>query len=1023
MRPVRLAMQAFGPYAGRVEVDFRAAIDSGLFGIYGPTGSGKSSVFSAMTFALFGEAARSEQSPRSLRSDHADPALVTEVEFVFALGERHYLIRRQPEQDRPALKGGGEVTQKHIAWVFEVTGLSPDAIASGATGTVLAERKISLVEEQISRILGYGAPQFRQIVLLPQGRFETFLTARTEERKAILRELFDVSVYRSLSEKLKAESVAADAEIRLMRATSRGRLTDTGFETDTALADGLEAAVTNLEASETAFKHASAGALQADAAVKAAEMAAAAFAARDACLETLLALDRRAEEIEALVQRLVPARAAASLADLDAAHAAATVQAKEADRLLADAAVELAGAVAAREKAATRRAVQLADADRRAALDRALDALCRHKETFEKSGSLAVARAAAAERLAKAQAAAAAARMSREAATNAMQALRKEEDLCRATDADRRGLLLRRATLSAAVTAFDRHRFATHSADRARQVLARAQADLAAASTALEAARVTLTAVEAARASTHAQELAADLDDGTPCPVCGSLHHPAPPAGASAAVTGEPDLATARQTLGAALDLETAARSSLASASAILGEREDLVVANALPADLADAEPDRLKAELDAVAAALARLGEQADPDALEARLTSAIAQLAASDTAFEHARSALDAANLVAGRADAAHEAALDSIPDTLRNPSQLHAETVAATSAVSTARAALADAEAADRAASEALVRAEMTCQEAGRRRTVLAAHMSERQADFALRLTRAGLDPARYEAAQPDIALIDAFAATIETHRTDRATARQQVTTAEAAVTGLERPDVDIAMAKRTAANQVRDEALRAAESLRVRRDFLEALLKGLAQDRARIDARERDVAPLRRLAEVFSGQNPAKTQLETYAIAAMFDAVLEASNLRLSRMSGGRYALAREREAKGAGQRGLGIEVDDSHTGRARPTSTLSGGETFLAALALALGLSDIVQEAGRGIRLDTIFIDEGFGSLDGDTLDTVLQALQDLVGSNRSIGLISHVDMVQQAIPNGFRIVSGPKGSRIETRTL
>ena len=140
MRPVRLVMQAFGPYAGRQEVDFREAVEAGLFGIYGQTGSGKSTIFSAMTFALFGEASRAEQDTRSLRSDHADPALLTEVEFIFDIGAKRYVLRRRPEQSRPKQRGTGETGMLHEAWLFDATGKTIEDISEADSGKPLAER-------------------------------------------------------------------------------------------------------------------------------------------------------------------------------------------------------------------------------------------------------------------------------------------------------------------------------------------------------------------------------------------------------------------------------------------------------------------------------------------------------------------------------------------------------------------------------------------------------------------------------------------------------------------------------------------------------------------------------------------------------------------------------------------------------------------------------------------------------------------------------------------------------------------
>ena len=191
--------------------------------------------------------------------------------------------------------------------------------------------------------------------------------------------------------------------------------------------------------------------------------------------------------------------------------------------------------------------------------------------------------------------------------------------------------------------------------------------------------------------------------------------------------------------------------------------------------------------------------------------------------------------------------------------------------------------------------------------------------------------------------------------------------------------------------------------------------------------RLDEAETASGHLRELAALTNGQNPHKLTLEAYAIGAMFDHVLESANLRLGPMTLSRYQLERDLEGTGRGNRGLGIRVSDIHTGKSRPTSTLSGGETFIAALALALGLADVVEGASGKVRLDTIFIDEGFGSLDTEngsgTLDQVLQVLNNLVRQSRAVGLISHVHLVQESIPNGFYVRRGINGSSVEERDL
>ncbi len=249
---------------------------------------------------------------------------------------------------------------------------------------------------------------------------------------------------------------------------------------------------------------------------------------------------------------------------------------------------------------------------------------------------------------------------------------------------------------------------------------------------------------------------------------------------------------------------------------------------------------------------------------------------------------------------------------------------------------------------------------------------------------------------------------------------------MTEASKAIDGKERPDLDAFRCANDAAKEALIEVSNQKGSAKERLGHLEGLLKGIEAEVADVEALEVKTAPLRELAAQFNGENAARVTLEAFAIRAMFDHVLRAANLRLAPMSGGRFRLELDEEGgKGLAKRGLGIQVHDVHTGTARPTSMLSGGETFIAALSLALGLSDVVESNAGSIQLDTIFIDEGFGSLDADdgsgTLDQVLQTLRDTTENTRAVGLISHVAMVKEAIPNGFQIEKTPRGSHVFER--
>ena len=318
MRPVRLTLQAFGPFPGREVVDFRSAVDSGLFGIYGKTGSGKSTIFSAMTFALFGEAAKKEQDAQSLRSDHADSDVPTEVEFVFDIADRRYVALRAPEQMRPKARGEGETRSVHEAYLFDATGMAPDEITVADRGRTIAEKKVRDVDAAIADMLGYGAEQFRQIVLLPQGRFERFLAAKTKERLEILRELFDVSAYEALMVDLRSEADTAVEKVRAERDLCARQLAAEGFESTDALTAGIEAERLALAELQTIEEKTRAKSQAAEMAFRRAETLEEKFKAAEETQAKLEELETQRKEIEDLDGRVRKAERARTLVESEA---------------------------------------------------------------------------------------------------------------------------------------------------------------------------------------------------------------------------------------------------------------------------------------------------------------------------------------------------------------------------------------------------------------------------------------------------------------------------------------------------------------------------------------------------------------------------------------------------------------------------------------------------------------------------------------------------------------------------------
>ena len=329
-------------------------------------------------------------------------------------------------------------------------------------------------------------------------------------------------------------------------------------------------------------------------------------------------------------------------------------------------------------------------------------------------------------------------------------------------------------------------------------------------------------------------------------------------------------------------------------------------------------------------------------------------------------------------------------------------------------------------DRAASETLTRTQEQLEAAKRARDAHQQRVKKAQTDFGARLAEVGLDKAGHDACNSHFPTLDADRKKVTDHRDGLIAARMTLQNATAACADRERPDLTPLQRALADATQTLNAANAALATARTDVLSLTKFKESLAAALAETERLETETGPLRRLADLANGKNDLKMTLETFAIGAMFDQVLETANMRLDPMTRGRYRLTRGLEASGGrGKPGLEIEVFDINTGKARPTATLSGGETFIAALALALGLADVVESLSGKIRMDIIFIDEGFGSLDTEngagTLDQVIQVLAVLTEGSRAVGLISHVGLMQKAIPQGFYVRSTPSGSQVEER--
>jgi DNA repair protein SbcC/Rad50 len=1018
MKALRLEISAFGPYAGRQIFDFRELGDSAFFLIHGPTGSGKSTILDGICHALYGDnTAGGERNAAEMRSQHAAADTLTEAVFEFAMGSVQYRVRRVPEQWRPKKRGEGYTMQQPEAALYRLT---PDAgretpLASGVKG----------VNEEIERILGFNRDQFRQVVVLPQGRFRDFLSADTKGREKILELLFRTVRYRDIQDALKAaaKQISSDYETLRQReqmilagedAENREALENRRREMEAEAAKRAEERELRSAKEKAAFQALEKG--RRDAA-KLGELAEAE--------KGLAPLEKQRETMRVKEQELEKAKKAAALRDAEenrnrrrreAADARKTREAKE---------EALKGAA---EKAAAAQKKLEGEIGKAGKRENAAREKERLRALAERSGELAAARKAREEAAAARRKTGAARDCKKQQLAAAGEEIQKitETRAALAEPAARREAL-RNAAERARTRLAQYNAIAKAEAELAplREQLARLEERLAAIGRELGAACAHLSEVETAWRAGRAVALAHALEAGKPCPVCGSKEHPAPAVSASAPPS-DADLEAAR----AALEILRKKEEKTVKETAALREKNAALEA-VLKARIEEAgeaagqKRETLEAALRAAAADLEKAEKAAQQhEDLEKALNAAKEKENTLRAAVEELSETAAEAERAAAAREAVYAEQVSGIPEALLDPETLQkaladaeARVTAMTEALEKARS-NAEASRATRADAESALRAAREAEEAARKQARAAAEHFDR------RIGEAGFDEeAVYQAALMDETAAEETAYMLRQWQDRIAAARARRERAAVEARGLAAPAVT---QLESASEEARQATLACAEAQTALKNRIQDLvnkigdLDATAQKREALDAQYREVGEI---AETAAGNNRLNLSFQRFVLASRLDDVLAAASVRLDRMSQGRYVLHRtekSRDERRAG--GLDLEVFDSYTGEKRPVSTLSGGEGFLASLALALGLADVVQSYAGGIRLDTLFVDEGFGSLDPESLDHAVETLMHLRRDGRIVGIISHVPALKERIDVRLEIERGRGGSTAIFRT-
>ena len=922
MRPLKLVMTGFGPYSGVTTVDFVKFGTSGLYLITGDTGAGKTTIFDAITFALYGKPSGNNRTADMLRSKYAKPETPTEVDLTFDYAGKVYRIRRSPRYDRPKRKGEGMVSK------------APEQELYYPDGRILTKGKE--VDEAITEIIGINRDQFAQIAMIAQGDFLKLLTAPTGERQAILRKLFQTMPYLVLQDTLKTK---ANDLIRKNTEASNSIRQYTKdiqcMDTDVLYPEAEKAKNNELTVTETVD-----------------------------LLEQLIRQD--ADEYKALEKK------ARELKKQDSAITARLTKAQTQKKIEEDLKQNEAKLETERTKLASLKETWKIQEARNPELQKQRDAITRAKAELPDYDELD-AKTALVNELAKKETdtkkaiEAAAARIEKSAAL--AEQLKKEQESLSSADANK---LETENELNRAREDYSRLNELKNDLKDIAEVekeLRTAQNGYSLKKDAAKTAADTYEERHTAYLDEQAGFLAETLEEGKPCPVCGSVHHPHPAAKSAQAPTKE--------------ELE-----------ALKAKKETADAAMRKASEYAGAVKSRLeekKVNLTKTAETLLGAGEY---ETIKERLAKKQEELKLRGTKL--AEEAKRIGQLVKRR----EEIVKKLLPDAEKNNKTAGEEK------------ARLEAESARLAAER---------KNAGERADVLKKKLPFATGTEAKKNIAAMVKSA--DQMEQEIKLADEAVRSAEEIITGlKAAAEEQ----RRQLKDREAIDIEQETAAQTALKAEQGSTDTKKEAIGTRKTINEGILKNIRDKSGEQTALEEELKWVKALSDTANGtvRDKAKIMLETYIQTTYFDRIIARANLRFLTMSDGQYELTRRKETNDRmHQSGLELDVIDHYNGSTRSVNSLSGGESFKASLSLALGLSDEIQSSAGGIRLDTMFVDEGFGSLDSDSLENAMKALKGLTEGNRLVGIISHVEALKERIENKIIVKKDQAGGshiKIET---
>lgn len=1012
MKPIKLTMQAFGPFAQTETIEFDKLGTNPLFLINGPTGSGKTSILDAICFALYGETTGNERQGIQMRCDMAAPTLLTEVTLEFSLHGKSYRVIRSPEQEAPKARGEGMTVRKHTAALYEITDEEK-----------LITSKTTQVKTEVTNIIGLNETQFRQVMVLPQGKFRELLLATSKEREEIFGQLFQTDIYKKIEYALKDKASAISKAKDEFDNQIRGALQVAGVSSEAELTEQREALSAQFETVQKQEQESLAQLNAVKTELQKAEALSNEFKKRE---HAEIALKQHLEKSDAASSRQLQLDNAKKASKVELPYVTlqnASKQTQELEQKVAklsqdltvanDAVKSKEGALqTAKEQAAqlpklTEQQYQLEGMKgklvEKSELEKAINAGLTQKSEFEVTLNKYI---ALKEKLTlEAQQGQKSLDQARvnvasigSVEVEIKQQQRLMQDLQKLT-----GLNQELAKLDALTPS----KQASVDQAKARYVELQRSADT----------------LELSWHNAQAAVLAQRLQTGEMCPVCGSVEHPQPAQFVGEEVTKE-QVQRARNTEREGQVVLNQLNNQLEQHNIAVGQYKQQI--EQLSVELGH----NASMDLSALQASMQQLNERLQQLSSinlvqleqsvnelnqrcvtgEGKINDLLNQMAANESTIKVNQEQL-------AKLSASLDAKYSSLEVLEQDIVAIQKQIMDLNTSLDTAQNHLQQAVLAKTNIESQLTTNQQWLNEALER-------LNTAKTDWAQALQASAFeDEAQFLACKVDEAEMQVWQQEIDAFKQTQIKLEQTLTDLSSTLKDLALPDLEGLNVKLNSTQQSYVEARNQLDSTRSLFERLEKVRNDIATLHDKNTKLEDEYKVFGTLYDVASGKTGSRISLHRFVLGVLLDDVLIQASQRLSLMSKGRYILARKTEGfKGAAGRGLDLVVEDSYTGKTRDVATLSGGESFMAALALALGLSDVVQSYSGGIRLDTLFIDEGFGSLDPESLDLAIQTLVDLQQTGRMIGVISHVSELKEQMAQRIDVEPSRLGSTVSVKS-